>query len=76
MRVLREEVRDDGVRIVNVFPGAVDTPMWPDGLREKYAAVMMVPEHVADAVVNVALLPADIMPEEFVLRPQIGDLHI
>ncbi|MEK6649818.1 MAG: SDR family oxidoreductase [Bacteroidota bacterium] len=76
MRVLREEVRADGVRILNVFPGAVETPMWPEHLRQKYAGVMMSAPHVAMAIHHVATLPSDIMPEEFVIRPQIGDLRI
>lgn len=76
MRVLRNEVRDDGVRVLNVFPGAVDTAMWPKPLRQQYAEVMMTAAHVADLIFTMATAPADIMPEEFVLRPQIGDLRV
>lgn len=76
MRVLREEVRNDGVRVLNVFPGAVETPMWPERLRAKYAAQMMPVEDVARAIVQTVQLPATMMPEELVLRPQIGDLRV
>lgn len=76
MRVLREEVRQDGVRVLNVFPGAVETPMWPERLRAKYASQMMPVEDVARAILQTVQLPATMMPEELVLRPQIGDLRV
>lgn len=76
MRVLRDEVRADGVRVLNVFPGAVQTPMWPKHLRRMHGGVMMSASHVAEAIHHVATLPPDIMPEEFVIRPQMGDLRI
>lgn len=76
MRVLREEVRHDGVRVLNVFPGAVETPMWPERLRAKYALQMMPVEDVARAILQTVQLPATMMPEELVLRPQIGDLRV
>jgi NAD(P)-dependent dehydrogenase (short-subunit alcohol dehydrogenase family) len=76
MRVLREEVRSDGIRVLNVFPGAVETPMWPDRLRKKYAEQMMPVDDVARAIVQTIQLPATVMPEELVLRPQIGDLRV
>lgn len=76
MRVLREEVRSDGIRILNVFPGAVETPMWPEGLRAKYASQMMPADDVARAILQTIQLPATMMPEELVLRPQIGDLRV
>jgi 3-oxoacyl-[acyl-carrier protein] reductase len=76
MRVLREEVRADGVRVLNVFPGAVETPMWPKRLRTKYASQMMPAEDVARAIMQTIELPETMMPEELVLRPQIGDLRV
>lgn len=76
MRVLRDEVRDDGVRVLNVFPGAVETPMWSASLRTKHAAVMMSPDDIAKAVIQTVELPQRVMPEELVLRPLIGDLRV
>lgn len=76
MRVLRDEVRNDGLRVLNVFPGAVETPMWPKSLREKYAGQMMPVEDVARAIREVVQWPASMMPEELILRPQMGDLRV
>jgi NAD(P)-dependent dehydrogenase (short-subunit alcohol dehydrogenase family) len=76
MRVLRDEVRQDGVRVLNVFPGAVETPMWPEALRAKYAGQMMPAADVARAIAQTIQLPSHLMPEELVLRPQIGDLRV
>jgi short-subunit dehydrogenase len=76
MNVLREEVRAKGVRIVNVFPGAVDTPMWPPRHRKKYRQHMMDPAVVATAVLEASLKAPGIMVEELVIRPQIGDLRV
>ncbi|MCU0452306.1 MAG: SDR family oxidoreductase [Bacteroidetes bacterium] len=76
MRVLRDEVRHDGIRVLNVFPGAVETPMWPEALRAKYAGQMMPVVEVAQAILQAIQLPPGIMPEELVLRPQIGDLRV
>src|SRR3989339_1517758 len=41
---LREEVRKHNVRIINVIPGATQTPMWTSEMREKYGDRMMTPE--------------------------------
>lgn len=76
MRVLRDEVRHDGVRVLNVFPGAVETPMWPEPLRAKYADQMMPAADVARAIARTILVPSPLMPEELVIRPQIGDLRV
>jgi len=47
---LREELRPKGIRVINIFPSSVDTPLWEampgNWPREK----MMVPNDVAEAV--------------------------
>ncbi|MFH1049869.1 MAG: SDR family oxidoreductase [bacterium] len=75
-RSLREEVRGDGIKIIDVFPGATETEIWTERQREKHGARMMQPEDVADAIVNVINLALNdrLMVEEIVLRPQGGDL--
>jgi len=76
MNVLREEVRHQGVRIVNVFPGAVETPMWGASQRRQYRHHMIRPEVVAKAVLEASLAADGTMVEEIVIRPQIGDLRV
>jgi len=44
MNVLREEIRDKGIKILNVYPGAVITPMWSARNRTRFHRRMMKPE--------------------------------
>jgi len=73
-RVLREEVRAEGVRVGVLVPGAVDTSLWdtipggPDRSR------MLRPEEVARAAVLMASMPADASLEEITLLPSAGIL--
>ena len=76
LRVVREENRDAGIRVVNVFPGAVDTPMWSPSMRKDHGSSMMTAEHVASAVFDLTAIRTTVVPEEIVLRPEIGDLTI
>jgi NAD(P)-dependent dehydrogenase (short-subunit alcohol dehydrogenase family) len=71
-RVVREETKDEGVRVTTVIPGATDTPTW-DGVdlpEERF----MPPEDVARAVVDASQLSDRTVLEELVLRPQEGDV--
>lgn len=73
VEVLRLYGRQCNVRITNVMPGAVYTPMWGEAgkaLRER----MMMPEDVARLVVEAYLQPERTSVEEIVLRPIAGDL--
>ncbi len=61
------------VRITNVMPGAVYTPMWgevPDAMK----SLMMMPEDVSQPLVNAYFMPQRTSVEELVLRPVGGDL--
>jgi NADP-dependent 3-hydroxy acid dehydrogenase YdfG len=75
MEGLRAEVRSKGVKVVNVFPGAVRTPIWPSHVSKKHGRSMMTPEELALMVVAVANQPPSMMVEELVLRPQEGDIN-
>jgi NAD(P)-dependent dehydrogenase (short-subunit alcohol dehydrogenase family) len=73
-RVLREEVRDSGIRVTAVLPGPTDTAiwerLWPDAPREK----MMSPADVAAAVLSALVLPENAVMEEILLLPIAGSL--
>lgn len=71
---LREEVRKYNIRIINVIPGATETPMWSSDLREKYAERMMTTEEIAQVIVWLYLQKGNMVTEEIVLRPISGDL--
>ena len=74
-KVVREEMRPFNVRIVDVFPGPTDTPMWSPATRRTHSRRMMKAKSVAEAVVALYQFPPDVVPEEIVLRPVGGDLE-
>jgi len=76
MNVLREEVRDKNIKILNVYPGATVTSMWSARHRSRFRHRMMLPEEIAEYLVRTADLPASMMVEEIAFRPQQGDLRV
>jgi sepiapterin reductase len=76
MNVLRSEVRRKGINIVNVYPGAVSTPIWRQDQREKFGNQMLTPEQIAEMLYQVSIQPPSLMVEEIILRPQGGDLQV
>ncbi|HAV23460.1 MAG TPA: short chain dehydrogenase [Bacteroidetes bacterium] len=76
LRVLREELRGKGIRVVNVIPGAVNTAMWPKTVRRSQADVMMAADELADEIVRASLKQGTVCAEEIVVRPRVGDLRL
>jgi short-subunit dehydrogenase len=72
--VLREEVRDKNIRIINVLPGATATAIWPEGVLKKYSERMMSTGDIADLIFRVYSEKSNLVSEELVLRPIKGDL--
>jgi NADP-dependent 3-hydroxy acid dehydrogenase YdfG len=73
-RVLREEVRAEGVRVGVLVPGAVDTPLWDTIPGAPDRSRMLRPEEVARAAVLMASMPSDASLEEITLLPSAGIL--
>ena len=73
-KVLREEVRKYNIRVINIIPGATETPMWAREVREENADRMMNPESLARLMVSAYLQKDNLVTEEVVLRPIQGDL--
>lgn len=70
--VMRAELKDQGVRVCCVHPGATWTPSWSkSGVK---AARIMPAEDIAQAMLDVYRLSRRTVVEEIVLRPQLGDL--
>lgn len=71
---LREELRERGIRVIALFPGATDTgiwkTLWPDAPRKK----MMSATTVAQAVVCALTLPQEGTLEELRILPRAGVL--
>lgn len=76
MKTIRKEYRHQGIKVLNILPGATRTPIWSQKVVQQFGDRMMAPEAVAELIVaNVALaIEQDIMPEEIVVRPHYGDL--
>jgi NADP-dependent 3-hydroxy acid dehydrogenase YdfG len=73
-RVLREEVRKHNIRVINVIPGATDTPIWSREMREENSIRMMNPESIARLMVSAFLQSDNLVVEDIVVRPLQGDL--
>ena len=76
MNVLRAETREKGIKIVNVHPGAVLTPIWHPKHQERYGERMMKPEEIASMIYDISCQPPSMMVEELIIRPQGGDLRV
>lgn len=71
-KVLREELKEKGVRVTAVLPGATRTSSW-DAV-ELPEERFMKPEDVADAIFGAYSLSPRSVVEEIIIRPQLGDL--
>jgi NADP-dependent 3-hydroxy acid dehydrogenase YdfG len=71
-QVMRAELKDKGVRVCCVHPGATWSPSWSgSGVRKER---IMPAQDVARAFLDVYRLSRRTVVEEIVLRPQLGDL--
>ncbi|NLO19019.1 MAG: SDR family oxidoreductase [Ignavibacteria bacterium] len=75
-RCLREEVRRNGIKVIDIIPGATSTEIWQKEIREKSGSLMMDALDIAEAVAQIVLLSNNkkLMLEEIIIRPQFGDL--
>ncbi|NTU58947.1 MAG: SDR family oxidoreductase [Chlorobiaceae bacterium] len=74
VETMRLYARECNVRITEVLPGAVHTPMWGE-VSENFQSLMMTPEDIAAPVVQAYLQPSRTTVEQIVLRPTGGDLQ-
>jgi short-subunit dehydrogenase len=72
--VLREEVREHNIRVINVFPGATRTPIWPNDALEQHSNRMMSPDDLADLIFELYSKKTNMVAEDVVIRPLEGDL--
>jgi NAD(P)-dependent dehydrogenase (short-subunit alcohol dehydrogenase family) len=72
--VLRKEMRQTGVRVTALLPGALDTPIWQGVPGNWDRSRMMEPETVARLVVEVCCQPEGTSTDEIFLTPAGGSL--
>jgi len=71
-KVMRAELKDKGIRVTAVHPGATWTPSWA---KSGFKAGRMIPaEDIARAMLDAHRLDRRTVVEEIVLRPQLGDI--
>ena len=71
---LREEVRRYNIKVSNILPGAVETPMWDSKTRQRYKSRMMSPADIAKIVLQVYQQPRKVLIEDVIVRPVKGDI--
>jgi NAD(P)-dependent dehydrogenase (short-subunit alcohol dehydrogenase family) len=71
-RVLREELRQQGIKVTAVMPGLTDTQMLNEFGFDIPRARVMQPEDVAEAVIAALQQPPRAVVEELLLMPSAG----
>lgn len=71
-KVLREELKETGVKVTSILPGATWSNSW-SGVDLPTARLMQAND-VAEAVMSACNMSPSAVVEEIILRPQLGDL--
>ncbi|VTS02449.1 SDR family oxidoreductase [Tuwongella immobilis] len=69
---LAAEERENNIRVSNIFPGEIDTPILevrPNPVTEEARKVILKPADVASAVLFVATLPPHVSVPELIIKP-------
>lgn len=73
---LAAEERENGIRVTNIFPGAVNTPIWDTETvqADLNRDAMLSPETVANTILQAAILPDTAVIESLIITPSLGAL--
>jgi short-subunit dehydrogenase len=71
-KVLREEMKENGIKVTSVIPGATWTNSW-EGADFPQSRLMK-PEDIAEAILSAIQMSPSAVVEEIIIRPQLGDL--
>ena len=71
-KVLREEMKDKGVKVTSILPGATWSNSWA-GVDLPESRLMQATD-IANATWSAATMSPSAVVEEIILRPQLGDL--
>jgi NADP-dependent 3-hydroxy acid dehydrogenase YdfG len=70
------EIRNEGVRLTNVYPGEVNTPILdnrPTPVSQEHKDAILQPEDIASVVVTICALPPRANVPEVVIKPTIQE---
>ncbi len=75
-KTLAAEERSNGIRVVTISPGAVNTPLWDtDTVQvDLNRKAMLTPEIVAQSILHTVMLPEQAVIESLTLMPSAGTL--
>lgn len=75
-RSLREEVREHGIKIVDILPGATETEIWNEQDRKDMGEKMLQTDDIAKTIISTIDLCLEdrIAIEEILIKPKYGDL--
>jgi short-subunit dehydrogenase len=73
-KVLREELKTQGIKVTAVLPGATLTPAW-DGVNLPDSRFIPA-EDVANTIFSASIMSASTVIEEILIRPQLGDIEL
>ena len=70
---LREELRQDNIKVISIHPGSIDTPFWDNINFDFPKDQMLSSKDVAQTIVEAILAPNNLVCEELVIRRTAGD---
>ena len=75
-KVLAAEERANGIRVVSISPGAVNTSIWDTDTvqTDLDRSAMLTPEVVAQSILQAVLLPPEAVIEDLTVMPSAGTL--
>lgn len=75
-KTLAAEERQNGIRVVTMCPGAVNTPLWDTDTvqMDLNRSAMLTPEIVAQLILHSVLMPEQAVIESITLMPNAGTL--
>ncbi len=73
-KVLREELKTQGIKVTAVLPGATLTPAW-DGVNLPDSRFIPA-EDIANTIFSAYMMSTSTVIEEILIRPQLGDIEL
>ena len=70
---LREELREFNIKVITIFPGAVNTPIWDDKNMDEFRSDMMNPDDLSETIYHAINSPNNCVTEEIIIRRIAGD---
>ena len=70
---LREELREFNIKVITVFPGAVNTPIWNNKNMDELRDDMIQTDDLTETIIHAINAPNNCVTEEITIRRTSGD---